>query len=320
MKATQSMAEDYYKILGVSRTATAAEIQKAYRSLARKHHPDLNQDDKNATKRFQEIQKAYDVLGDESKRKMYDQFGSSYEQAAAGGANPWGARGGANPLEGIDIEQLFGGGGPFGGGGGGFESIFGGGRGRRSAGRQQPVRGEDLSVELTIPFNIAILGGNAEISVDRGGKRESIAIKVPPGVEDGQKIRLKGQGGPTRSAGGEAGDLIVQLSVAAHPFFKRQGANLEVKLPVTLAEAAMGAKIDIPTPTDKVTMKIPAGSSSGSRLRIKGRGVKSKDGTQGDLYVEIQIKLPENMDQESLDLIQQIEARNPMNPRQGLVW
>lgn len=316
------MAQDYYKTLDVSRTATTAEIQKAYRKLARKYHPDLNPDDKAAQQRFKEIQLAYDCLNDPEKRKLYDQFGDQYENVAAGRAA------GGQP-GGFNFNDVFGGGGP---GGFHFEGDLGdlfrqfggaaagagaGARGRR--GRTASVKGNDMSVDLTVPFNTAVLGGQATISIQRGRSAEHIQVKVPAGVETGSKIRLRGQGEASTN-GGEAGDLLVTLTVASHPFFKRSCQNLELRLPVTLGEATLGATIDLPTPGGTVSLKIPPSSSSGRRLRVKGQGVRDQRGQAGDLIVEILIKLPEQLDDESRKAIAHIEQLYREQPRQGIVW
>jgi curved DNA-binding protein len=291
----------------------------------------MNPDDNQAKKRFQELQKAYEVLGDPEKRKMYDQFGPGFEQMGGFRGGPTGAGGGGNPFEGMDFEQVFRGGGA-GGGGGGFQfegdigDIFkqfmggaaaggaGGGRRRRSA----PVRGSDLEATAEIAFTTAVIGGSVDLRLDRGGKMEVVSVKIPPGVDSGKKIRLRGQGMP--GANGAAGDLLVTLEVLPHPHFKRHGDNLELKLPVTLAEAAFGAKIDVPTPAGTVTLKVPAGCSSGKRLRVKGQGVRRSDGGSGDLYVELHIKLPEHLDEASQELIRKLDSLHPMAPRAGLAW
>ncbi len=319
------MAEDYYKTLGIERTATAEEIQKAYRKLARKYHPDMNPDDKAAKKKFQEIQKAYDVLNDVENRKKYDQFGTNFEDAAQWSA---GGRGGAAPFS-FDIDQIFGG---KGGPGGGFQfegdmgdllrqfgGAGGGGRARAGRSRPQPTAGRDISAELAVPFNTAVIGGQAAIAVERGGKRETLQVSIPAGVDTGQKIRLRGQGeaSPTGAANG---DLIITLQVAAHPHYRRIGNNLELRLPITIGEAALGAKVDVPTPDGIVELKIPAGSSSGKRLRIKGQGVRSPRGQAGDLFVELQVKLPSNLDKPAREAIELIERQYTESPRTGLAW
>ena len=326
------MAEDYYNTLGVGRDASAADIQKAYRKLARKYHPDLNPDDKTAKTKFQEVQRAFDVLNDPSKRELYDRYGSSFESMGAGAGAGGGPRGraswGPGPgAEDIDFSELFGQ--RYGGEdpAGMFGDMFtqfrrGGARGRRAA-PQQPVRGADLATELEIPFNTAVVGGQAQISLQRGsGKVETLSVKIPAGIDEGKKIRLRGQGESV--PGGTSGDILITIHVAPHPWFTRHGNNLEVRVPVTLAEAALGAKVDVPTPKGTIALRIPAGSSSGKRLRVKGHGVAPREGEPGDLYAEIQIVLPSPLDDECLELIKKLDehaaSEHPQQPRRDLRW
>ena len=243
------MAEDYYKSLGVKRNASQPEIEKAYRKLARKHHPDLNPDDKTAAEKFKKIQAAYDVLNYPEKRKLYDRYGSDFE--AAGGGRAW--------------EAFRGGGGPAGLRGRGLQpTVRAGRRSRRHRGHrgfccgsspaaggggrrgQTFMRGMDLQYELQVPFTTSITGGQAQLSVRRSdGHVETLTVKIPPGIEDGQTIRLRSQGVPS-SAGGPPGDLLIKVHVAKHPYFHRQGNDLEVAVPVTLAEAARAPKSTFP--------------------------------------------------------------------------
>jgi len=320
------MDEDYYKVLGVDRSASQDEISRAYRSLARKYHPDLNPDDKKAAERFKKVQQAYDVLGDAEKRKKYDQFGSAFEQFGGGaGWPPQGAGGAGAQFQDIDFSQFFGGA----GGGqmpGGFEEILRqftgggaatGGRRRRPRG---PLRGSDVEAEIEIPFNVAIEGGSWEVTFRRGNhKTETISIKIPPGINDGKQMRLRGKGEPSPSDGPD-GDLLLMVRIAPHPFFTRRGNDLEVKVPVSFAETALGAKVDIPSPRGTIALAIPAGTSSGKRLRVRGMGVKTPDGESGDLYAEIQIVLPGKYDEDEAKLIRKLDEAHPFNPRKGLVW
>lgn len=314
------MAEDYYQSLGVSRDATSEDIQKAYRRLARKYHPDVNPDDATAKKKFQEIQKAYEVLNDDEKRQLYDRYGSAFETMGAGG--PQSAGPGGASFNQMDFEQLFGGGG--GGGANPFADIFsqfagGGGAGPRSRPRTRPTRGSDVQYTLTVPFQTAIQGGEAQLSVKRpSGKLETITVKIPEGIESGKTIRLRGQGNASQT-GGPAGDLLIKVNVASHPHFQRRGDDLEIHLPVTLAEATFGARIDVPTPRGEITLTVPPETSSGKRLRIKGHGVKNRTAT-GDLYVEIHIVLPKDMDEATKKLVQQIDDAQPLAPRKDIQW
>lgn len=317
------MDEDYYKILGIRRNASDSDIQKAYRKLARKYHPDVNPDDAAAKKKFQEIQRAYEVLNDSEKREMYDRYGSSFESMAGGGGGGW-QTGPGGQAE-FDFSQFFGG---HSGGSGGFEGgfgdifrQFGGGAaagGTRQA-RRRPQRGANIRHSLEVPFSSAVLGGDAHLSVKRpDGRIESIAVKIPAGIETGKTIRLRGQGEPSPN-GGQSGDILITVNVAPHPCFRRQGNNLEVDVPLTLAEAALGAKVDVPTPKGTITLTVPPGTSSGKRLRVKGHGVQAK-GSIGDLYAVIQIAMPTELDDESAQLVRKLDALQPMSPRNDLQW
>ena len=320
------MADDYYKILGINRDASPADIQKAYRALARKYHPDLHPDDKAAPKKFQEVQKAFDVLNDASKRELYDRYGSSFESMTGGpgGQGPGGGPRGAPGGQDFDFSQFFGeraAGDPM----GTFGDLFGqfrrpGGGGGRA--KSPPRRGADVAAEIDVPLVTAVLGGEVQLRVARAtGKVETINVKIPAGIEDGKKIRLRGQG---EGDGDQAGDLMITVHVQPHPHFQRRGDNLDVNVPVTLAEAALGAKVDLPTPKGTITLRVPPGTSSGAKLRVKGHGVTAKNRPPGDLFAEIQIILPKPLDEKSLDLIKQIDAHTGQteksNPRGDLHW
>ena len=326
------MAEDFYKTLGVGRGASSEEIAKAYRKLARKHHPDLNPDDKMAKQRFQEIQAAYDCLNEPEKRKMYDQFGHDYEKMGSGpagrgpfpGGNPFGGSGptgGSAGAGGFDYGDAFGTGGVdlgdlfrqfTGGSAGSARPGASSGRARRGFDRR-----EDMEAAITVPLATAVLGGDTEIKLDRGGVIESLRVKVPAGVQEGKKIRLRGQG---HSQGGQAGDLLLLVHIAPHPCFKMNGADLELRLPITVGEAAAGAKVDVPTPGGTVTLTIPSGSQSGKRLRVKGQGVRSTSGSAGDLYIELQIKIPTKLSDDSIAKFQSLDPQYGTPVRSEILW
>ncbi len=351
--------KDYYATLGVKRQATEEEIKKAYRRLARKHHPDVNPGNKQAEARFKEISEAYDVLSDPEKRHRYDQLGAA---AFEGGFDPraWGrtAGGGAGAGRwGFDFDfGPFGRGGPFGGTGGGtsgFEDLFsdllGGGR-RRGArpgpGRAGPgvVRGADLEQPLVVAFEDAAKGATRDLEITRdascevcsgeGATREGrtcptclgrgtvrrterVTVKIPAGVETGSRIRFAGKGaaGP---AGGPAGDLYLVVEVAPHPFFRREGDDIRLELPVTVAEAAFGGKVEVPTLDGPVSLTIPPGSSSGTTLRLRERGGRRLKGGRGDQYVTLKVVLPKSLDERSKELLREFARQTAFDPRLGL--
>ncbi|HVV64863.1 MAG TPA: J domain-containing protein [Rhizomicrobium sp.] len=290
---------DPYEVLGVSKTASEAEIKKAFRTLAKKHHPDTKGGDAAAQKKFQEISAAYDIVGDKEKRAKYD-AGEIDAQGNPRGFDP-GAHGGFR-------------GAPFGGGGArdfhftwtdrdaeaaqGFsaEDLFSdllGGLGGR-AGRQ-PRAGQDFAVAITVSFEEAALGGARRVMLPNG---EQIDVKVPVGLRDGQQIRLKGRGGAGRR-GGPPGDVLIQVAVAPHPFFTRDGQDIRMELPVTLREAVLGGKVTAPTLTGPVSLSVPANSNTGTTLRLKGKGVPAHAREPaGDLYVKLVVALPESADEQ----------------------
>jgi len=335
------MAEDYYKTLGLRRDASQDEIQNAYRDLARKYHPDVNPDNEDAKRKFQEIQAAYDVLNDQKRRDLYDRYGSSFESMGAGGPQGQGyARWGAGPAGGaggpgddaFDFTQFFGErygagpGGPTAGPAGGFAEFFkqfqqGAGPQATRPRARQPRRGRDIEHEITVPFATSVTGGKAQLSVRRAsGKTETITVTIPAGIEDGKKIRLRGQGEPG-SSGATAGDILLTIRVAHHPCFQRRGKHLHLRVPVTLAEAALGATIDVPSPQGTVSLRVPPATSSGAKLRVKGHGIENRHESPGDLIVEVQIILPKQFDDASRQLIEKLVEQLPQpNPRTGLRW
>jgi curved DNA-binding protein len=324
------MAEDYYETLGVPRTASAEDIRKAYRELARKYHPDRHPDDKGAQEKFKQVTLAFETLNDPSKREMYDRYGSAFEGVGGGGGwgggpfpggggFPGGSGGGGFGGGGgeIDLESLF-------GGAGGFAEMFGRGRAKTARGRRRAAAaaGEDLTARITIPFRAAIDGGKTDVRLERNGGTETVSVKIPQGLPDGARMRLRGQGLPG-SGGGPAGDLLLDVSVEPHPAFRRDGDTLEVTLPVTLSEALAGAKVDVPTPWGTITLTIPPGTSGGRRLRAGGMGVRHANGAKGDLIAVVQIVLPKGADEEAgqrlLEAARHAEAGAP-DARAGLVW
>ncbi|MCU0709678.1 MAG: J domain-containing protein [Pirellula sp.] len=310
------MANDYYKTLGVDRSASQDDIAKAYRKLARKYHPDLNPDDQNAKKRFQEIQAAYDTLNDPEKRKKYDQFGEDYERYSAAGPFNKAPEGWSSSGAGFDFGDIFGGGGAGAVDLGDLFSHFGGGGPR--ARRTSVPRGHDIAAEIEVPLRTMLEGGEMQFQLQRDDKVESIKVKVPRGIEPGKKIRLRGQGGPM--PGGKPGDLLLTIKAQAHPNVKLVGNNIELKLPITLTEAIQGAKIDVPTAKGTVTITIPPMSSSGKRLRIKGQGFAPANGTPGDMLVELHIKLPDVIPSSSRDEIERLNSGYPSNFRDSVRW
>lgn len=310
------MALDYYSVLGVKKTASADEIRKAYKKLSRENHPDRKPNDSAASEKFKQVQEAWDVLGDATKRQQYDQFGTTF-----GPNGPQFQQGqrrsGAGP---VDFQEMFGGnvdlndllGGMFGGGAGGSPFGQAGRRGRATS-------GANIEAEIEIPFVVAAEGGTQDLQLDRAGKVERLSVKIPPGVSAGSVIRLAGQGQAGRG-GGPAGDLLVTIKVAPHSYFRREGSDLLIDVPITVSEAALGTKVEIPTLAEgPVVVTIPAGTSSGAKLRLRGKGVPDqKTRARGDLYVVIKLVLPPKLDDATRGLFEQIAAAAPYNPRASL--
>ena len=313
--------KDFYKILGVSKDVSDAELKKTYRKLARTYHPDSNAGDAAAEAKFKEISEAYSVLSDKEQRAEYDQLramgsGARFQPGASGGGfedvfSRFSTGGGGQQADFDDLFAMFGqqGGGRFGSGrfgqpSGGFRG-FGG-----------PQRGADVTARTTLDFTTAVKGDTITLQGEDG---RPIKIKIPAGVSDGQKIKLRGRGRPSPD-GGEAGDIVLTVGVRPHPVFTREGLNLRIHVPVTFTEAALGATIEVPTlGGDVVKLRVAPGTPSGRVLRVKGRGVQTAKGT-GDLIAEVQVAVPTHLDgpaREALERFHELEPKE--NPRADLM-
>jgi DnaJ-class molecular chaperone len=329
---------DPYEILGVTKNATPAAVKSAYRRLAKKLHPDANKQDKSAASKFAELNAAYEILGDEDKRKAFDRGEidaegkprfQGFEGFGAGGGRRPGGFGQQAGFEtftwGPDGFQRGGarGAGGFGGGGGGIDDIlkemFGGAAGAAGGRRTQfetddftAAPGRDVTGTVTITLPEVATGTSRRVLLPTG---KEIDVKIPAGLADGQTIRLKGQGLP--GPRGAAGDALITVSVAPHALYQRDGANLRLELPVTLYEAVLGGKVRVPTLDGAVELAIPPGTSSGRTMRVKGKGLPSKDGT-GDLYATVRIVLPEKPDAELEALMKKWRDGKPYDPRRDM--
>jgi DnaJ-class molecular chaperone len=319
---------DPYEVLGVPRGASAAAIKSAYRKLAKKHHPDNNKNDPKAAARFSEINSANEIIGDEDRRKQFDRGeidaeGKPRFQGGFGGGDPRG-RAGPGGFETYSFRTGGGAGGP-GMGGGNFEdilnSMFGGAArgGRPGAGSSQfEFEGGgigldlDINVAMTVSLEEAVKGGEKRVRLPTG---KELNVKIPAGVTNGQQIRLKGQG--ETAQGHRPGDLLITINIATHPFFKVDGSDLRVDLPITLYEAVLGGKIRVPTLGGAVELSIPKNTSSGRTFRLKGKGLP-KAGGPGDLFVTTKIILPDGNDSELEQLMQKWRDGHPYNPRSDL--
>ena len=284
MAAKDLYEKDFYKVLGVDKKATADEIKKKYRALARDLHPDKTKGDAAKEEKFKAVSEAYEILSDAKKRAEYDEARSLFERGGFRAPQGGGFQGG-------DFHDVFGGGNPQ----DIFANLFG------NAARRGPRKGQDLQTEATITFRESVFGTTLDLrlATDRG-QAQNISARVPTGVSDGAKIRVKGKG-----AQGEAGpgDLFIQLHVKPHPIFSRKGENLTITLPVTFAEAALGADIKVPTMAgDDVTVRIAPGTPNGRTLRVKGRGI-TKGSTTGDLLVTVEVQVPQRVDGKALDAL-----------------
>jgi curved DNA-binding protein len=316
------MARDFYDALGVPRTAGADEIQRAYRKLARQYHPDVNKDP-GAEERFKEVSEAYQVLSDPEQRKRYDAFGEDFRRVppdvdpeewararryAGAGAGAGGPGSGPQGFryttagfgEDIDIEDLLGG------------MFGGGGRGRRRG--WGPVPGADQETEIEVTVDQAYHGGRRSITLAGPTGPRTLEVNIPPGVVDGQRIRLAGQGGVGMD-GGPQGDLYLVVRIAPHRRYRLDGRDLSVVLPLTPWEAALGASVPVVTPGGEATVRVPRGTSCGRRLRLKGRGLPNPRGTPGDLYAEAKIMVPSKLTPEEERLFEQLAGTSKFDPR-----
>ncbi len=308
------MAQDPYQELGVSRTASADEIRRAFRKLAKQYHPDQNPDDKGAEERFKRISAAFDLVGDEDKRKKFDSGaidadghetmrgfrpGGAGPRGPAGGFGGFSGAAGGGDFEGVDLNDILGE--MFGGrGGAGARAGFGG----------FSARGSDVRARLEISIEDAVKGGKRRIAFSDG---RTIDVTVPKGAAEGQVLRLKGQGSPGRSG---AGDAMIELAIAPHPVFRREGDALTMDVPVSVPDAVLGGKVEAPTPEGPVTLTVPKGSNTGAILRLKGRGLaESAGGKRGDLLARLVVTLPDKSDPELEKLAETWRRDRPYIPR-----
>jgi curved DNA-binding protein len=303
---------DYYRVLGVSKSASDDELKKAYRKLAMKYHPDRNKEDKQAEERFKEVNEAYAVLSDKEKRRQYDTFGAEgfhqrFSQEDIFRNFDFGQ---VFREFGFGSEDVFGhifrgtGGGrrPFGRGAGGF---YAGGPFGRTA--QQPQKGADLVMDMQVSFEEAVFGVSKIASYNKGGGVERVTVKIPPGISTGKKLRIAGRG-QEGTWGGPLGDLLIKISVAPHPVFDRKGDNLMISREITLTQAVLGTQLEVPTLDDKtLSLKVPPGTQSHTQMRIKGHGVpRFKKSGRGDLYVKIIVRIPKSLKPEQEELFKQL--------------
>ncbi len=302
------MAKDYYAVLGLKKGASADEIKKAYRKQALKYHPDKNPDNKKAEEKFKEITEAYAVLSDPEKKRQYDQFGDAgfhqrysqediyrnfdvgdiFREFGLGNEDIFGSVFGGR-------RSPFGGGNPFGGGG----SCGGG-------GVHRAVKGQDFVMKLSIPFRQAVLGGERRIDYRRDGLVEQLQVRIPAGVESGQRLRVAGKGGQS-PAGGPAGDLLLEIEVDADPNFSREGNNLYAKVQIPFSGACLGTSVEIPTLDGNKRVKVPPGITSGGKIRLAGFGIVPRKGPKGDLYAIVEVTVPKKLTDEQQKLLEELK-------------
>lgn len=336
--------QDYYQTLGVSRDASQDEIHQAYRKLARKYHPDVNKSE-DAEQKFKEISEAYEVLKDPEKRKKYDALGQNWntgddftpppgwEEFVGGGAGRSGGFGFGQGGFGNFGFDIFGDRGTSGSGGGFsdfFESLFGGFGGFGGGGAESDFgtrgwsqKGQDHEADVTITLEDAYFGGKKTVTLQQQetdaqgqihSRKRNFEVNIPAGTTDGKRLRLSGQGGES-PRGGRKGDLYLRLHIAPHPQFRVNGADLETDVRITPWEAALGTKVDVPIVSGKAAISIPAGTQSGKKLRLRGKGLKNRDGSSGDLYAVIQIAVPSKLSDKERELFQELAKQSSFNPR-----
>jgi len=319
------MADDFYGVLGVPKNAEPDAIKKAYRKLARDLHPDKNPGNKETEARFKKVNRAYETLHDAKKRTLYDEFGEEAlregfdaEQARAyrshgggrgggGSGNPFGGGGFRGRGHQVNLEDLFGG---QTGGSGDFGDLFG-----RSGRARGPMKGEDAEQELTVDFDTAVKGTTLQLR--QQGAAETVTVRIPPGADDGSRVRIPGQGGRSPN-NGPAGDLILVIRVKPHPLFKREGDDLHIDVPIHVSEAIKGGKVKVPTFEGAVQVKVPPGTPSGGMLRVRGKGVERKNRPKGDLYVHFVIHIPEKSSPELDKIADEIAKLEDPNLRAKL--
>ncbi len=326
---------DYYEVLGIPRNATPDQVKRAYRKLAKQYHPDRNPGNKTAESRFKEVQAAYEVLSDAEKRTLYDQFGHAGARGPAGGwrsgpggqrVHTWKSGGGPDiPIE--DLDDLFS---VFAGGGGRrrgtgrsiFEEFFKGAARSGGSSGEQPASGADMEHPVDLSFEQAVHGTKLDLTLTdpRTGVAQRITVKIPAGVADGQRIRLRGKGG-LGGPGMPAGDLYIICRVRPHPCFRREGNDVYLDLPLTISEAALGTRVEIPTLGGRTMLTVPPGTPSGARLRLKDQGVRAAGNkAPGHLYAVVRIVPPKSPTTEQRELLEKLRQTEQESPRTGPPW
>lgn len=295
--------KDYYAILGVPKTASQDDIRKAFRKLARQHHPDVAKDKKAAEAKFKEINEANEVLGDPAKRKKYDELGADWDKgprqsAPQGWEDMFGRGGGGFDFSGAPQGE-----------GGGFSDFFEAFFGRRGK-KRRAERGEDVEFEIAVTIEDVLHGGKKAFAVERDGRNETIQVNIPKNVRSGQKIRLSGQGG-AGAGGADAGDLYLRVKLAPHPHYRVEGHDLVRPFPVPLTMAVLGGEAEVPTPDGTVKLKVPPGTQPGQKFRLKGRGLPSSAHERGDFYAEAKVSVPATLSERERELWEQLARLTP---------